>query len=115
MAIYCDDVFDSCMDFVDLCKDGSHKVAYIDSEWHILFIKICKQLGIKRKSAEILFDDMCCGNWTHLHQTDEERKRTADDWLSEFAGDVWYCSDRWSVDRLMRAHWQFRQWRDKVM
>ena len=53
---------------------------------------------------------MCLGNWNHLWMTDDEKKKPVNEWLNDFMADVFYCSDRWSLDRLMRCHWMYRQW-----
>ena len=54
---------------------------------------------------------MCVhNNWDHLHPTEEEKKKTKEELYNEFIDDVFYCSDRWGFDRLMRCQWKFRYW-----
>lgn len=103
-------VCSDCMDFYAKYEKKHNDAKAITDDWRKVFISVCKYLGINKKSAIVLFEWMCMGNWTHLHQTDGESEFTADIWFDKFLGDMFYCSDRWSVDRLMRCHWYFRQW-----
>lgn len=52
-----------------------------------------------------LFDNLCKGNWEHLWETEEEEKMTIAELCYELRGEVFYCSDRMSWDRLCRIHW----------
>ena len=52
-----------------------------------------------------LFDNLCKGNWEHLWETEEEKKMTIAELCYELRGEVFYCSDRMSWDRLCRIHW----------
>ena len=51
------------------------------------------------------FDNLCKGNWEHLWETEEEKKMTIAELCYELRGEVFYCSDRMSWDRLCRIHW----------
>ena len=100
-----------CMEFFDKYQNGNYVyISNIVNDWKEIFFHVCDQLGINRKSANVLFDELACGNWSHLHHTDEEKKLTQSDWFESFMYDLFYCSDRWSLDRLTRCHWEFRQW-----
>lgn len=70
---------------------------------------VCQYIGIDMFSAAILFDTLVLGNWEHIHKTEEEQTYSREKWIDLFAGDVFYCSDRWSLDRLTRCHWMYRQ------
>jgi len=78
--------------------------------WHEIFIHVCCYLDIDNKSAEVLWKNLACGNWEHLHQTKDEEQFSEEEWFRSFRLDILYCSDRWNLDRLERCHWQFRQW-----
>lgn len=78
--------------------------------WHEIFTHICYYLGINSKSVEVLWANLGRENWTHLHQTEDEKQRTEKEWFDAFYHDMLYCSDRWSLTRLERCHWAFRQW-----
>lgn len=78
--------------------------------WKRTFCCVAKYLGFNRATRRILWEELVRGNWKRLHQTTEEESKTAEEWLEMFCGDVAYCSDRWSLDRLTRCHWLFRQY-----
>lgn len=86
----------------------------VESRWHEIFSHVCRILGFNKSATKILWNELAYGNWKHLHETDEERSKSAEEWLDDFSSDVFYCSDRWSLDRLMRCHWQFRQWKRRI-
>lgn len=56
-----------------------------------------------------LFDNLCKGNWEHLWETEEEKKMTIAELCYELRGEVFYCSDRMSWDRLCRIHWLWQR------
>lgn len=77
--------------------------------WHEYFADVCKHIGIKDKdSIDVLFCDLVKGNWDRLHCTEAESGMSFTEWAEKFYYDLVYFSDRWSVDRLCRAHWAFR-------
>ena len=82
----------------------------IKESWHRTFSCVAKSLGFKKAARRILWDNLADGNWEHFHLTDEEEKLTSQQWLEALCWDVWYCSDRWTLDRLTRCHWKFRQY-----
>lgn len=86
---------------------NQHKV---EEHWHRTFCCVAKYLGFNKATRRILWEDLVMGNWEKLHQTDEECRRTPDDWLDKLYWDVHYCSDRWALDRLTRCHWLWRQY-----
>lgn len=77
----------------------------IERTWHNVFGAVAKCMGFPKKARRFLWESLVQGNWERLHLTEEERSKTPDEWLDELRGDVWYCSDRWSLDRLARCHW----------
>lgn len=89
-------------------------VAKIHDHWHGIFIHVCYYLGINKKSAKVLWENFTQENWEHLHQTEEEKQYGEKEWFDKFFYDVLYCSDRWSLTRLERCHWAFRQWYRKA-
>lgn len=99
-----------CCSIKYIYEGSPEKVAEITIAWYKCFIKICKKFNINRRGANLLFRHMCVGNWKKIHLTTEEYEMTANEWLDIFLNDLFYCSDRWSVDRLMRVHWAFRQY-----
>lgn len=108
-------ICDDCSDFYRECSDSYTNVDTVKTSWHKIFNNVCLYLGINKRSANVLWSDMCYGNWKHLHKTEEEVKKTESQWFDDFVNDMLYCSDRWSVDRLMRVHWMFRKWGEKAV
>lgn len=78
--------------------------------WYEIFNDVCCYLGFNHKSAKILWKNLSYENWEHLHQTEEEKQYSEKEWFEKFYYDMFYCSDRWSLTRLERCHWKFRQW-----
>lgn len=107
-------ICDDCCSFYKKHKEDHSDIEAIKAEWYGIFSDVCWYLGINKRSSKELWLQMCEGNWTHLHLTEEEKKLTDDEWFNDFNAEVLYCSDRWSVDRLMRCHWMFRQWGRKA-
>ena len=89
--------------------------AEVERLWRQAFEAVLIRERFTRRAIDYMWDNLVQGNWEHLWQTEEEKKRTAKDWLEWFCNDVWYCSDRWSLDRLMRCHWLWRQYKERVV
>lgn len=104
---------DKCVSLTRYCK-GNVTVSGVEARWRAVFTQVCRSFGMNKAAIRLMWEELAYGNWEHLHQTDNERSMDADWWLTEFRSDVFYCSDRWSLDRLMRCHWKFRQWKRKV-
>lgn len=67
-------------------------------------------LGIKEKEAiRWFFRYACWGNWEKIHETDEEKKITINELAQDLVDEIFYCSDRWSWDRLLRTHWIYQR------
>lgn len=101
---------------LDCCKfhEVNKDIEKEKDGWKKLFIRISNALGFNKKSAIILWNSIgVYNNWKHLHKMKEEYNNTVEDWWSEFIWDVYYCSDRWTFDRLLRVQWKYRQWREK--
>lgn len=77
--------------------------------WKSVFFLITKRMGFNKEGRRYLWDNLVQGNWEHIHQTEEERTWKREKWLEGFGLDLWYCSDRMSLDRLTRLHWMYRQ------
>lgn len=114
-------ICDECGEITECTVSGNQYNPYegsyddIDVEkvcdwWHKVFIHVCYYLGINFKSAEVLWENLTYENWEHLHQTEEEQQYSERDWFEKFYFDMFYCSDRWSLTRLERCHWKYRQW-----
>lgn len=102
-----------CKDCMDFCNDKSDMVE-ICSAWHSIFYDVCYLLDINKRGADTLwnFGEDC--NWQHLWISDKEKQMSLNDWYNFFKSEVFYCSDRWSIERLLRTHWSFWRWHDKA-
>ena len=94
-----------------IIKDNSlSNIVSIKNEWHAIFNDVCYGIGFSDKNTNMLWTELVNGNWKHLQKSNKEEENTPADWFDSFCRDVFYCSDRWSLDRLMRCHWLHRQW-----
>ena len=67
--------------------------------------------GIQIQEVIDRFIDTCgFGNWEKFWVTeDEEIDKTIDEWADDLWAEVFYCSDRWDWDRLIRTNWIFQR------
>lgn len=86
----------------------------VTKRWRRVFEVVLIREQFNKHAIDYMWKYLAEGNWEHLHQTDEEQGMSADDWLEAFRWEVFYCSDRWSLDRLMRCHWLWRQWTQQL-
>lgn len=84
----------------------------VEEMWHRTFCCAARELGFNRATRRILWEELVGGNWARLHRTIEEDDYSVERWLKLLRDDVFYCSDRWSLDRLTRCHWLFRRYMD---
>lgn len=101
---------------IECCKLSNYIKTHSDitndeltRRWKSVFFLITKRMGFNKLGRRYLWDYLVEGNWEHIHQTKEELMWDRNKWLEEFYLDLWYCSDRMSLDRLTRLHWQYRQ------
>jgi hypothetical protein len=105
---------------MDDCTATWHLCHYIDQgectpqgverRWHQAFTHALRDMGFTRKQRSFMWDELVAGNWERLHLTPAEKEKTEAEWLDELHWECAYCSDRFSLDRLMRCHWLFRQY-----
>lgn len=74
---------------------------------------LMRRFGMPKAAAKQFVWQACCGNWLKLHETDMERHAGAEDYADALVWDVYYCSDRWSWDRVMRVQWLYMRLRDR--
>ena len=79
-------------------------------EYPILFDIIVKHnFKIKKCERKRMFETLCYGNWKRLWETEDETSlKTVKDYCEELQGEIFYCSDRMSWDRLIRIHWIYQ-------
>ncbi|MBR3160112.1 MAG: hypothetical protein IKF14_13595 [Atopobiaceae bacterium] len=91
-------------------RNGGKDPRKIGRMWRAAFSRVLREMGFNRKARKVMWDMLALGNWKRLHQTEEEKLKTREEWLEALQWEVFYCSDRWSLDRLTRCHWLYRQW-----
>ena len=78
------------------------------TQWESLFKRQLSNWGFNKIAQDSLFRWGECGyNWKRLHLSEEEQRCTKEQWLDIFYCEVFYCSDRMSLDRLFRCHWLY--------
>lgn len=82
----------------------------VERLWKRIFEAVLIREKFTRSAIDYMWKNLAQGNWEHFHLTEEETQRTSSEWLEEFELDVFYCSDRWSLDRLTRCHWMWREY-----
>ena len=98
---------------VALCRyiaQGDCDPRRVEEHWHRTFNCVAKYLGFNKSTRRILWEDLVYGNWDRLHMTEDEKRMTPDDWLDKLHWEVLCCSDRYTLDRLTRCHWIWRQY-----
>ena len=82
----------------------------IHNKWFWIFNYYLQTLDFNDESVKKLFYDWDMDNWKAMHREKSEYKNYSNKQLLEdFKGDMNYCSDRMSLDRLFRNHWKFNQ------
>ena len=109
-----DEHFKRTLDVCSYISKGDITYKGLCDRWHHAFNCIARYLGFSKKARSFLWDQLAYGNWQHYWQTEDEKNMTADEWLEKFRVELFYCSDRWSFDRLTRCHWIYRQYSRKV-
>lgn len=56
----------------------------------------------------------CFGNWERMHVTRIEETLDANAWAKILVDEIFYCSDRWSWDRIIRVQWIYQRLRCMV-
>ena len=106
--------YKASMRFHDYATSDNISPKKIERLWHDTFNTILKSFNFNRKARNYMWEELVRGNWKHLHLTDEEQSYSSYYWLDQLASEVWYCSDRWSLDRLTRCHWLFRNYMNLI-
>lgn len=71
---------------------------------------LCRyNFGLSRKQALWLCDTLGQGNWKKMWLTEEEKSETDKEICKTLIGEVHYCADRMSWDRLTRINWQYHR------
>lgn len=107
-----DNVCEVCCGWV-VDHRGKSPFAVMDGYPEMMRYVLKHWFGMPGKVSVSFIEDACWGNWLKLHETDMERCATAEDYAKALLDDVFYCSDRWSWDRVMRVQWLYRRLHDR--
>lgn len=105
------DVCDLCCDFynkfdINDMSDSVYKK--IIKEYKPLMITVLRQeFEVSKKAADRIVDTLGYGNWEHLWETEKEKAETPFEISRALLGDIFYCSDRWTWDRVIRVNWMY--------
>ena len=88
--------------------EGKSPVAVRDAYPRMMRKVLKHRFGIKGKAADRFIREACEGNWSKLYETEMESSAEAEDFAYKLRWDVFYCSDRWSRDRVLRIQWLYR-------
>lgn len=88
---------------------NSSPATIAESYVEMIIVVLKEKFGIDKKAAKQFVEDACCGNWDRLHLTKAEHTIDAQMWADMLLSEVWYSSDRWSWDRLLRIQWLYRR------
>ena len=91
-------------------KDTDAMKAIAEEYRKIVCPALCKyNFRLNRKQALWLCDTLGQGNWKKMWLTDEDNAESDSEVCRQLIGDVFYCSDRMSWDRLTRINWQYQR------
>lgn len=96
--------------YSDAEKDTDTMKAIAEEYRETVCPALCKyNFGLNRKQALWLCDTLGQGNWKKMWLTDEDNAESDSEVCRQLIGDVFYCSDRMSWDRLTRINWQYQR------
>lgn len=91
--------------FVQMCDQNTAWSDKLDAHYRQLMkLVLARWLGV-HGDLEGFIGNACYGNWEHLWETDEEKSDTVEEMIESLAGEILYCSDRWTWDRVLRTNW----------
>lgn len=112
------DVCERCCDFYHTyheanidpkTEDGKLLAPVFLKEYEELMVHVLEEeFEISGEPAERIVETLGYGNWERLWETDEEAAKPIDELKEDFIGDIFYCSDRWTWDRVLRVNWLYQ-------
>ena len=97
-------------------REYSEDIPLMLNEWrNIMVPAICKyNFHVKKKQALHIADTLGYGNWTHLWENESEKKESIEDIAATMVGDLFFSSDRFTWDRLLRINWNYLRLMDRI-
>lgn len=106
------DVCSHCCKWASEHEDAN-PLAVRDDYPSMMRVVLRHKFGMTKGAANEFIESACEGNWAKIYETDVERSTDAEDYAEMICGDVFYCSDRWSWDRVLRIQWLYRRLVDR--
>lgn len=115
-----------CMVFLRDYRNPNFSVEELDSAPYYIYNdnfidnykKLMKRvLKVKfkiRGNLDNFIESAAYGNWEHFHETEEEKKESFEDVFEHLCHEIFYCSDRWSWDRIIRVNWLYQRAKDRL-
>ena len=99
---------------IEFCENSINTENYdfekLSKLWYAFFSKYLKFLGFNKKAIDNLFEWGQDGhNWKLLHWDTDENIIPIKQLVESFSGELDYITDRMSIDRLFRTHWEFNR------
>lgn len=96
--------------YIDVEKSNEVLLQVAREYRHRICPALCKyNFDLTRKQAMWLCDTLGEGNWKKMWLTDGEKTESNEEICNGLLGDIFYCSDRMSWDRLARINWQYQR------
>lgn len=110
-----DKIYKIYQDIDSMRKSNAYDYKKLKSLWKKFFTMALKDgFDFNKESINVLFDWGSGGhNWIELHPTDEYNKLSKKKKFDKFCHEIFYISDRLSIDRIFRTHWMFNQLTEK--
>lgn len=67
-----------------------------------------------RNVANDIIDNLGYGNWKHLWTTHDESEQSTGQIVNALVEEIFYCSDRWTWDRVLRCNWLYLRLANEV-
>ena len=91
-------------------KEGKIQLANFLKAYESLMKQVLKEtFKVTSTVAKDIINGLGQGNWEHLHETHNEEWETVRRIQENLIYDIFYCSDRWSWDRVLRVNWQYHR------
>lgn len=108
--------FDTCGHCCKWCgdMDGKSPATVRDTYPRMMRKVLGHEFHMGKKAAKEFIQYACDCNWDRIHETGAEGMLKAEDYAEFLVDEVWYFSDRWSWDRVLRAQWAYKRLCDRV-
>lgn len=107
------DLCEYCCEWVN-AHEGKSPQTVADNYPKMMRKVLRHEFRMSKDAADIFIEDACYSNWDKLHETRMEKIISTEMYARELLSDVFYCSDRWSWDRVLRIQWLYQRIFDRL-